>query len=66
MIEKPEVNSDLREATIGQLARVLTEKIEGIPFVELQRLRANTDDDSVRYVVDALEALNNLVKEINL
>lgn len=66
VIEKPEVNSDLREATIGQLARVLTEKIEGIPFVELQRLRANTDDDSVRYVVDALEALNNLVKEINL
>lgn len=66
VIEKPEVNSDLREATIGQLARVLTEKIEGIPFVELQRLRADPDDDSVRYVVDALEALGNLVKEINI
>lgn len=65
-LEKPEVNADLKDATIGQLARVLTEKIEGIPFVELQRLRASPDDDAVRYMVDAQEALGNLMKEINL
>jgi hypothetical protein len=64
-LEKPEVNADLRDATISQLARVLTEKIEGIPFVELQRLRADPDDDSVRYMIDALDALTNLTNEIN-
>lgn len=66
ILEKPEVNSDLRDATIGQLARTLTEKIDGIPFSEIQRLRADPDDDMVRYVIDALEALENLRKELNV
>jgi hypothetical protein len=64
-IEQPEVSSDLRNASISQLARVLTEKIEGIPFVELQRLRAHPEDDAVRHIADALEALKSLTAEIN-
>lgn len=64
-LEKPAVNSDLKDATIGQLARALTEKAENITFVELQRLKANPDDETVRYVVDALEALENLKKFID-
>jgi hypothetical protein len=63
-IEQPETNSDLKGASISQLARALTEKVEGIPFIELQRLRANPDDDAVRYVLDALEALQNLANDI--
>ena len=64
-IEQPEVNTDLRNSSISQLARALTEKIEGIPFVELQRLRAHPEDDAVRYIVDALEALQSLTSELN-
>ena len=64
-IEKPELSTDLSNANLGQLARALTGKIEGIPLIELQRLRANPDDDTVRYVVDAVEALEGLVAEIN-
>lgn len=64
-IEKPDLSPDLRNATLGQLARALTEKIEGIPLIELQRLRANPDDDTVRYVMDAVEALQGLVTEID-
>lgn len=65
VIEKPEVSADLRVASISQLARALTEKIEGIPFAELQRLRANPDDDSLRYIQEAAEALQSLIEEVN-
>ncbi|OHV15074.1 hypothetical protein BK022_21700 [Methylorubrum extorquens] len=64
-IEQPEINSDLKNASISQLARVLTEKLEGLPYIELQRLRANPDDDTVRYINDALEALQRLSTDIN-
>jgi hypothetical protein len=64
-IEQPDVNTDLRNASISQLARTLAEKIEGILFVELQRLRAHPEDDAVRYIADALEALQSLTAEIN-
>ncbi|HEX8443513.1 MAG TPA: ParB N-terminal domain-containing protein [Allosphingosinicella sp.] len=66
ILEKPEINSDLRDATIGQLARTLTEKIGNISLNEIQRLRADPDDDMVRYVLDALEALENFSKELNV
>lgn len=65
-LEKPEVSADLREATIGQLARMLTEKLEGLPFGEVLRLRADPDDDMVRYMIDALEALENMRRELNV
>jgi hypothetical protein len=64
-IEQPEVSADVRNASISQLARALTEKIESIPFLELQRLRANPDDDGVRHILDALDALQSLTAEIN-
>jgi hypothetical protein len=65
VLEKPELSAGLRGATIGQLARALTEKIESIPYAEVNRLRANPDDDAVRYITDALEALEALVKDLN-
>lgn len=65
VLEQPETNADLRNASLGQLARALTEKVEQLPYSELQRLRSNPDDDTVRYVLDAFEALQNLSAEIN-
>lgn len=63
-LEKPELNSTIKNASISQLARALTEKIEQIPFAELHRLRANPDDDAVRYITDALEAVQALVSDL--
>lgn len=65
VIEKPELNAGLKDASISQLARALTEKIELIPYAEFNRLRANPDDDAVRYINDALESLQTLVKDLN-
>lgn len=64
-IERPEISADLRNASIGQLARALTEKAESLPFNELQRLRADIEDDTVRYVSEAVEVLQTLLAEIN-
>ena len=65
VLEKPELSAGLRGASIGQLARALTEAIESIPYGEFNRLRDNPDDDAVRYIGDALEALQGLVKDLN-
>jgi hypothetical protein len=65
VLEKPEVDSTLRDASVGQLARVLTEKIEGLPWVEIQRLRADPDDDMLRYLIDAQEALTTFLAELD-
>jgi hypothetical protein len=65
VLEKPEVNSTLREASIGQLARTLTEKLEGLPWAEIQRLRADPDDDMLRYLIDAQESLTTFVAELD-
>ncbi len=64
-LEKPELSGGLRDASLGQLARALTEKIDNFPYGEVQRLRADTEDDLIRYIIDALEALEGLVADIN-
>jgi hypothetical protein len=65
VLEKPELSANLRNATISQLARALTEQIDSISFAELRRLRANPEDDAVRYINDALESMQGLVTELN-
>jgi hypothetical protein len=65
VLEKPELSAGLKGASISQLSRALTEAIESIPYAEFNRLRASPDDDAVRYITDALEALQGLVKDLN-
>jgi hypothetical protein len=63
-IEKPELSAGLKNATISQLARALTEAVGSIRIEELRRLQENPDDDAHRYIEDALEALQYLTKQI--
>jgi hypothetical protein len=65
VLEKPELSGTLKAATISQLSRALTEAIEKVQYSEVVRLRANPDDDAVRYINDALEALQGFVKDLN-
>jgi len=61
VLEKPELSSGLKNATVAQLARALAERVGALPFQELTRLRDNPDDDTVRYVTDAHDELQRLV-----
>ncbi len=61
VLEKPELSSGLKNATVAQLARAIAERVGALPFQELTRLRDNPDDDTVRYVTDALDELQRLV-----
>jgi hypothetical protein len=65
ILEKPELNAGLRGASISQLARALTEAIEKIPYAEFNRLRSSPEDDAVRYINDAAEALAGLIADLN-
>ena len=56
-IEKPEVNSTLREASIGQLARVLSEKLDAVQWADIKRMRESVEDDTLRYLFDAQDGL---------
>lgn len=62
--EKPELGQGLKNATISQLSRALTEAANSIRIEELRRLQENPDDDAIRYIEDALEALQYLTKQI--
>jgi len=64
VVEKPELSAGLKGATVGQLARALTEAANSIRIEDLRRLQENPDDDVVRYIEDACEALDYLLKQI--
>jgi hypothetical protein len=64
VLEKPELSGSLKGATISQLTRALTEAVGSIQFSEVKRLRENPDDDTVRYILDAREALQELIDAI--
>lgn len=64
VLEKPELTVGLRGASIGQLARALTDAIRSIRVEELRRLQENPDDDTVRYIEEALEELTYLNNQI--
>lgn len=62
-IEKPEVDATLRDASVGQLARALSEKVGKVEWDEVRRLRENPDDDTLRYLFDAQEALDGFLAD---
>lgn len=62
-LEKPAVDSTLRDATVGQLARALSEKVGKIEWDEVRRMRENPDDDTLRYLFDAKEALDSFLAD---
>ena len=66
VLEQPELTVGVRGASIGQLSRALTEKVNSIRMEDLKRLQENPEDDDVRYIEDALEALEYIKKQIQL
>ena len=64
VLEKPELASGLKGASVGQLARALAEAARTIRSEEIRRLQEHPEDDTVRHIEDALEELQYLLKQI--
>jgi hypothetical protein len=60
VLDRPDLGTDLRNASLAQLARGLTEAIDKLEWGEQRRLLANPEDETVSQLHDALEALTGL------
>lgn len=64
ILDKPELTAGLKDASLSQLARALTERIGSLQYDEINRLRDNPDEDVIRYVDEASEATQRLLADI--
>lgn len=65
-LDRPDLEVELGKASIGQLARALTEALRRIEMTEMRRLRANPDDETVRSAYEALDELLAFRDEMQL
>lgn len=63
-LDRPDLEVQLGQASLAQLARALTEAVRKIDLAELRRLRANPDDETVRSAYEALDELQGLRDEL--
>jgi hypothetical protein len=63
-LDRPDLEVQLGQASLSQLARALTEAVRKIDLAELRRLRANPDDEAVRSAYEALDELQGLRDEL--
>ena len=64
VLDRPDLEVQLGQASLAQLARALTEAVRKIDLAELRRLRANPDDEAVRSAYEALDELQSLRDEL--
>ena len=65
-LDRPDLEKTLGEASLGQLARALRQRIDMLPYHEHERLRANPEDDTVQYILEVLYALQGLADSLDL
>jgi hypothetical protein len=63
-LDRPDLEVQLGQASLAQLARALTEAVRKIDLSELRRLRANPEDETVRSAYEALDELQGLRDEL--
>lgn len=63
-LDRPDLADELGQASIGQLCRALSESIGTVGLDEIQRLHDNPEDDELRYVYDAREALERFIQYV--
>lgn len=66
VLDRPDLEVELGKASVGQLARALTEALRRIEMTEIRRLRANPEDETVRSAYEALEELQTFRDEMQL
>jgi hypothetical protein len=65
-LDRPDLEVELGKASVGQLARALTEALRRIEMSEIRRLRANPDDEAVRSAYEVLDELQSFRDEMQL
>lgn len=63
-LDRPDLDVQIRQASLAQLARALTENIRKLEYAEVKRLKDNPDDETADALVDALAELQGLVDDI--
>jgi hypothetical protein len=64
VLDRPNMDVELGHASLGQLARALSEAIRKLELTELRRLRSSPEEETVRAVQDAHEELGQLIAEL--
>ncbi len=63
-LDRPDSGMELKQASLGQLARALQTAIGQLPYGEIKRLQDNPEDETALALFDALELLQGLVDDI--
>jgi len=64
VLDRPDLSKALQEATIGQLAQALAQAINTIQFAQVQELQKDPSSDTNQALLDAQEALNTLIANV--
>jgi hypothetical protein len=64
-LDRPDLGTDLRHASLGQLARALTEAIDKLERSEFRRLQSTPEDETLAQLFDAFESLSSLTADLN-
>lgn len=65
-LDRPDLEVQLGQASIAQLATALTESLRRIEIPEVRRLRASPDDETVRAVYDVYDELQALIDDLQM
>ena len=64
VLGRPEIDKNLRDADLGQIARALTEKLATLPYEQYQQLRADSTGDTVQALLDAQGKLSEFIRDL--
>jgi hypothetical protein len=66
VLDRPEANKVLEEAEVGALARALRQRIDSLPFTEVERLRDDPSASAVRYLLEARNRISSFLASNDL
>ena len=64
VLDKPELDKNLQEADLGQIARALSEKLATLPYEQYQRLRTDSTGDTVEALLDVQANLSDFIRDL--
>ncbi len=64
VLDKPELDKNLQEDDLGQIARALSEKLATLPYEQYQRLRTDSTGDTVEALLDVQANLSDFIRDL--
>ena len=65
ILEKPDLNKSLADASIDQLAQAIVDKIMKLPYVEVQRIKTGANSDLVADIRSASDVLRDFISDLD-